>query len=140
MTRRAYFATLPGASKTHARPGREPLLSPLDVISVVCHRAPMRATDIEPLVTLDKSALSRNLSALVALGLVRRRVSPQDARAVEIEPTSKGRKLHLRVAQQVMQVQADLLQDLPEGEVKTLFLALQHLQDRLEARGSLPVE
>jgi DNA-binding MarR family transcriptional regulator len=101
------------------------------VISVVCHHAPLRASQIEPLVTLDKSAISRNIQALVNDGLIKRIPTSGDARAVDVEPTPKGRKIHSRIAQRTMELQAKLLREMPAKEVQALFHAFEHLETQL---------
>lgn len=64
-------------------------------------RAPdhaLRMTDLAERVLLSPSGLTRLVDRLVAKGLVRRRMDPEDARATLASLTEKGRRQLLRAA------------------------------------------
>jgi len=58
---------------------------------VIARRAPLRLVDLAEEFGLDKSTMSRQVSALLALGLVRRRPDPLDGRAFLLELADEGR-------------------------------------------------
>jgi DNA-binding MarR family transcriptional regulator len=51
---------------------------------------PLRASDVVVRLGLDKSTVSRQVSSLVALGLVDREADPADGRAQVLTPTAEG--------------------------------------------------
>jgi DNA-binding MarR family transcriptional regulator len=101
------------------------------VLSVLCHFAPLSASQVERLITLDKSAISRAVQKLLVLELIERRQAGTDARSVHIMPTTKGKRLHLRVATKITEMQATLLAGVPAQDVRTLFRTFRFLEDRL---------
>lgn len=104
------------------------------VMSVLCHYAPLRASQIENFVTLDKSAISRNLQALVAAGCVRRMPDPDHGKAAHVEPTPLGRRMHARIAHETMALQRTLLEPFTADEVNGLFRAIGILETRLDGK------
>lgn len=56
--------------------------------------APLSLKQLSALAQLDKSLVSRTVSALTERGLVRRDTSPADAREVELRLTDAGEALH----------------------------------------------
>ena len=56
--------------------------------------APLSLKELARLAALDKSLISRTVSALVERGLVQRQVSSTDAREVELSLSPSGRSLH----------------------------------------------
>lgn len=61
------------------------------VLLVIARRAPLRLVDLAEEFGLDKSTMSRQVSALLRLGLVRRRPDPVDGRAYLLELADEGR-------------------------------------------------
>lgn len=53
----------------------------------------INAKDLGAILRLDKSNTSRQLARLEAAGIVERRVSSEDARAIELYLTAEGKKL-----------------------------------------------
>jgi DNA-binding MarR family transcriptional regulator len=61
------------------------------VLLVIARRAPLRLVDLAEEFGLDKSTMSRQVSSLLGLGLVRRRPDPLDGRAFLLELADEGR-------------------------------------------------
>ena len=51
---------------------------------------PLRASDVVARLGLDKSTVSRQVTSLVALGLVDRSADPEDGRALVLTPSAEG--------------------------------------------------
>ncbi|MHA7241437.1 MarR family winged helix-turn-helix transcriptional regulator [Arthrobacter sp. TMS1-12-1] len=60
------------------------------LLSVLRREGPLRLTDIAAILGLGKASLSRQITALEHLGLVRRQMDPLDARARTITLTGTG--------------------------------------------------
>jgi DNA-binding MarR family transcriptional regulator len=103
------------------------------VLSVVCEFAPLLASGVERWVTLDKSAISRAVKALVEKRLVTRRMRLDDARAVDLMPTAAGRACNRRIARQVTELQSALLTRLKKGDEQRLFATFDALERELRA-------
>jgi DNA-binding MarR family transcriptional regulator len=73
--------------------------------------------------------MTRIVQALERDGLVRRRASPHDRRAVEIHATAKGRRRLATARQRRVRKLAAALEVLTPGERKTLA----HAAERMEA-------
>ncbi|TFY98679.1 MarR family winged helix-turn-helix transcriptional regulator [Ramlibacter rhizophilus] len=101
------------------------------VLSVVCEFAPLAATEVERWVTLDKSAISRAVKALVERKLVTRRANSDDSRSIDLLPTAAGRQCNGRIARKVGRVQGELLERLPKRDAERLFLVLDRLEREL---------
>jgi DNA-binding MarR family transcriptional regulator len=61
-------------------------------VLVVIAQRPVRMIDLAEEFGLDKSTMSRHVSALIGLGLVRRDPDPNDRRAYLLSPTDVGRE------------------------------------------------
>ncbi|NLU69433.1 MarR family winged helix-turn-helix transcriptional regulator [Streptomyces sp. HNM0574] len=72
----------------------DPCLEPngLLILAWLSDSGPARLTDIAQHYGVGKGTMSRQLKALEGLGLVERRESPDDARAVLFGPTDRARK------------------------------------------------
>lgn len=62
------------------------------VLLAIARSAPLRLVDLAGEFGLDKSTMSRQVSSLLALGLVRRRPDPEDGRAFLLELGEEGRE------------------------------------------------
>lgn len=62
------------------------------VLLAIARSSPLRLVDLAEEFGLDKSTMSRQVSSLLALGLVRRRPDPEDGRAFLLELSDEGRK------------------------------------------------
>lgn len=64
---------------------------------------------------LDKSTTSRVIATLERKGYVRRKAHPEDRRAVAVELTAAGRKMHAAIEASLMQQQARMLATVPDA-------------------------
>ena len=81
--------------------------------------------------SVTESNVSVNVNRLVAAGLVTRRRSQHDLRAVELYVTSKGREVESRVWSRVGQLVAEAAEDLPRADVATAARVFWELAQRL---------
>ena len=95
---------------------------------------PLRASDLVARLGLDKSTVSRQVTSLVALGLVDRAPDPDDGRAQVLTPSPEGsaRLARIRDARRA-RWQADL-SDWPAADVAALGELLGRLNRIGEAR------
>jgi DNA-binding MarR family transcriptional regulator len=96
-----------------------------DVSVTQCHalellveRGPSRSQALAEALRLDKSTTTRVVDALVRKEYVERLPDPDDARAVQLRPTRRGRALYHRINDELVAQQAALLQDL-EPQLRT---------------------
>ncbi|MEU3852891.1 MarR family winged helix-turn-helix transcriptional regulator [Streptomyces sp. NPDC029554] len=76
-----------------------------------------RATDLAAHYALDKSTVSRQVSALERAGLVARRSDPHDHRVQLLEPTRAGRRVLARVTESRRAVFRERLAHWPEEDL-----------------------
>jgi DNA-binding MarR family transcriptional regulator len=104
------------------------------LLALLQDAGPLRASDLVARLGLDKSTVSRQVSALVALGLVTREADPADGRAqvLSTSPEGAARLSRLRDARRA-RWQADLA-DWPTEDVARLGDLLARLNRLGEAR------
>ncbi len=73
---------------------------------------PMRLNDLAERLFLDKSTSSRVLGALVRKGYAERPVDLSDGRAISVRITVKGQRLYHRIHCELVQQQAQMIEDL----------------------------
>jgi DNA-binding MarR family transcriptional regulator len=73
---------------------------------------PMRLNDLAERLFLDKSTSSRVLGALVRKGYAARLVDLTDGRAISVRITARGQKLFTRIHCDLVQQQAQMIEDL----------------------------
>ena len=98
----------------------------------------LAARDVARRGNLDKVRTSRALADLVARGLVQRRVSTRDGRAVELRLSGAGRQLFRRIAPLALAWERDLLQYLDAREGRLLGVLLDKLDRGLAACVAAP--
>lgn len=104
----------------------------------LCKDGPARSSALAAGACVDPSTVSRQVSALVALGLVERRADPDDGRACLLAATASGEERHRAVRERRDRVFAHLLADWPQDDVRLLGSLLHRLNDSvIEHRGSL---
>jgi DNA-binding MarR family transcriptional regulator len=62
------------------------------ILNHLATAGPMRAADLSDVFGMDKGGVSRQVQALVDLGLVERRPDAEDRRAILLDATSEGRR------------------------------------------------
>lgn len=100
----------------------------MSLLSTVARGGPLGLSRLSELEGVDASSLSRSVSRLEEQGLFRRRPDPDDRRAVLVEATAAGKRLHSRLrAARADALQAQLA-GLLEGERDHLHDALPVLE------------
>ena len=104
------------------------------LLALLQDAGPLRASDLVARLGLDKSTVSRQVSTLVALGLVTREADPADGRAqvLSTSPEGAARLSRIRDARRA-RWEADLA-DWPAEDVDTLGELLARLNRIGEAR------
>ena len=104
------------------------------LLALLQDAGPLRASDLVTRLGLDKSTVSRQVSALVGLGLVDRTADPLDGRAQVLTPSAEGsaRLEDIRAARRA-RWEADL-SDWPADDVARLADLLGRLNGIGEAR------
>ncbi len=104
------------------------------LLALLADTGPLRASDLVARLGLDKSTVSRQLSSLVALGMVDREPDPADGRAQVLRPSPDGaaRLSRIRDARRA-RWEADL-SGWPADDVATLAELLARLNRIGEAR------
>ena len=75
---------------------------------------------------LDKSTASRVIDSLERKGYIRRSVDPRDGRALRLEVTKQGKKLHSRIEQDLVNEMKKLIADFdPDIRQATIRLVAQ---------------
>ncbi|WP_210649266.1 MarR family winged helix-turn-helix transcriptional regulator [Nocardioides sp. SYSU D00065] len=62
------------------------------ILDHLARNGPMRGADLSGAFDMDKGGVSRQVQALVDLGLVERRPDPEDRRAIMLDASEEGRK------------------------------------------------
>jgi DNA-binding MarR family transcriptional regulator len=65
----------------------------LSALSVLVFGGPMRLTDLARAEQVKAPTMTKIVAGLERSGFVRRRIDPDDARAINLEPTARGSKL-----------------------------------------------
>ena len=104
------------------------------VLALLHDAGPLRASDLVGRLGLDKSTVSRQVSNLVALGLVDRTADPEDGRAQVLTPSSEGATRLVRIREARRARWEEDLSDWPAADVSTLADLLDRLNRRGEAR------
>ncbi len=104
------------------------------LLALLADAGPLRAGDLVTTLGLDKSTVSRQVSSLVALGMVEREPDPADGRAQVLRPSAEGaaRLSGIREARRA-RWEADL-SGWPAEDVTTLAELLARLNGLGEAR------
>lgn len=106
-------------------------------LSVLVFGGPLRLGALARLEGVSNPTMSRIVSALVAAGLARRTLDRDDARAALLQATAKGRRMLLRGRELRLAALVELLQGLPDQDVRTLSDATAILE-RLAAATEPP--
>jgi DNA-binding MarR family transcriptional regulator len=77
---------------------------------------------------LNPTMLSRVVGKLETAGLIKRLAGVDDRRSVQVEPTSAGRSLHLKLRKRRADLFARQLDQLPAGQAEQLLQSLPAIQ------------
>ena len=86
---------------------------------------------------LDKSTASRVVTVLERKGYANRRPDPDDARAMRLEITPAGRRLHDRIRRELVAEQAAMIEDLGPAVRQGAVVLLRRLSASAAARSGL---
>jgi MarR family transcriptional regulator, 2-MHQ and catechol-resistance regulon repressor len=84
-------------------------------LETLAEKGPMRSLALAALLMLDKSTTSRVVDALERKGYVERMPDAEDARALSLRITRRGRALYDKINRELIHQQAELLADLDPG-------------------------
>ena len=111
------------------------------LLSLLQDAGPLRASELVTRIGLDKSTVSRQVTSLVALGLVDRSADPEDGRALVLTPSAEGsaRLARIREARRA-RWEADMagwpVEDVARlAELLGRFNRLREAREEREARG-----
>jgi DNA-binding MarR family transcriptional regulator len=102
--------------------------SQLSVLGSVCRRGPLGVSELAEIEGINPTMLSRIVGKLDDAGLIARVAHPDDGRAVVVQATAAGRKLHERVQGLRSKALIDRLHKLAPDEVTELIAALPALE------------
>ncbi|SFD88627.1 DNA-binding transcriptional regulator, MarR family [Sulfitobacter brevis] len=86
------------------------------VLALIRSKGPVRAGDLSGFLLMDKSQLSRLLKELIGKRLISSNPDRQDARAVVLRVTTKGKALYGRILGEVVRRNERVLTPLTAGE------------------------
>ncbi len=104
------------------------------LLALLADTGPLRASDLVARLGLDKSTVSRQVSSLVALGMVDREPDPADGRAQVLRPSPEGAARLSRIREARRARWAADMSGWPADDVATLAELLARLNRIGEAR------
>jgi DNA-binding MarR family transcriptional regulator len=102
--------------------------SQLSVLGTVARRGPIGIGELAELEGINPTMLSRIVGKLSDTALIERIADPDDGRAVVVQTTAAGRKVHERVQDQRSKVIAARLENMPDLQAAQLLAALPALE------------
>lgn len=102
-------------------------------IPIVCARPGITQDQIARELHVNRSSVTRQMTALEESGFVTRRRSPDDRRAIEVYPTDKARAVLPAVREARKNWRSMLLEGMTDDEREALDELLARLADRAEA-------
>jgi DNA-binding MarR family transcriptional regulator len=102
--------------------------SQASALGLVYGRGPISLTELTELENLNPTMVSRIVSRLDELGLIRRVQNPQDLRAALVEMTPEGRVMHERIRDERGKVVSECLARLTEQQRDAIAVALPALE------------
>lgn len=103
------------------------------VLGKAIDEAPVRMRELADALRMHPAALTRQVQALEAEGLVERSPDPADGRAATISVTAEGRLAHRRFEGASDEIMAEQLADWTDDELSTLLDSLDRLVADLRA-------
>jgi len=94
----------------------------------------MRLGELAARLFLDKSTTSRVVGTLAKKKYVEQRADREDARAIAIQPTAAGRRLHARITHDLVEQQKQLLEDLDPDVRKGVVTVIRGLARAADSR------
>ena len=107
--------------------------SEFNLLRACVEDGPCTATQLAEVLPVDASRISRMVTRLVNLGLLRRQRLRSDRRVVLLHLTDKGNDMTSRVAERVQVHVGRLLQGVSEGEMRAFTLLTEKISANYEA-------
>ena len=117
---RQFNATATGAGLTPTQ---------ASVLALIAARGPLGLTELAQLEGLNPTMLSRVVGKLTELGLIQRDPDPADLRAIQVEATEAGHRIHDRVKLLRVEAIGHCLDELPAALVQSIVDALPALDE-----------
>lgn len=102
--------------------------SQLSVLGTASRLGPLGVSELADIEGINPTMLSRLIAKLADAGLVRRRPDATDGRAVMVEVTAAGARLHHKLRAERTELLTLRLAGLPEGRAAELVAALPALE------------
>lgn len=102
------------------------------IMAVLAEHEELMARDIEPIVRMDKVAISRAVRVLADRRYVRRRASREDGRVTWLSLTASGRRVYQQVRPIAQRHEDRLLEALNKQEIDALWRLLDKLDSQAE--------
>jgi DNA-binding MarR family transcriptional regulator len=111
-----------------------PELSPAaySMLMALNDSGPRRARDLVELFSIDKGAVSRQVQALLELGLIERNPDPEDRRALILSITDEGSRRLAHISSARRHEVGALLQDWSEDDLRSFVQLLTRYNAALE--------
>lgn len=103
------------------------------IIAVLANHAPLSAKELAERTAMNPVAITRSVDELVRVGMVRRRIDPQDRRRVVLRLADKGVATYREVIPMAIRMESALLEGLPRAEVAKLRRTMSVLAKRADA-------
>jgi len=103
-------------------------------LSFIVQSEPMMVSALADELFLDRSTVSRLVGSLVEKGYVRRAVDPDDARAARLKVTRKGRDLHEKIEQDLVEEMYALVADYGSETLRATIRLLGRLTEAASLR------
>jgi len=104
------------------------------VMSALLDEGEQRLGDLSRITAIELSTLSRITASMDRAGLVNRRRSGEDARAVLITLSKEGRRMAEAIVPKALQWESAAIAGMSEDEVRTLKGLLQRIYGNVEGR------
>ena len=95
-----------------------------NVLDHVAHTGTMAQSQLLELLSVEKSTATRLVEPLIEKGLLRKERSSLDARTVELQITSEGKKAHTRVWNCIAEFLGEFLSSLTKRESETMIASM----------------
>jgi DNA-binding MarR family transcriptional regulator len=99
------------------------------VLGLISTRGPIGLAELADLEGLNPTMLSRVLRTLSDRGLIRRRPSPRDQRAVEAEATARGSAVHAQIQELRIRIVAQSLDRISTSSRDAIVRVLPNLEE-----------
>jgi DNA-binding MarR family transcriptional regulator len=95
------------------------------ILDAVAERKKLRLADLHTILSVDKSTTTRLVNPLVKRGLVKRRKTDHDSRAVELTLTPEGEDVHRKVWECLASFVDAVHEGIPDGKRAEVFDAIR---------------